>query len=115
MHELSIALGIIDVASEELERLGGARVLAIHLELGPLCGVVESALRSAFELAREGSPFEASRLVIEPVPIAVRCPSCDADHPALSIQDLRCAACGDPAPRVIRGRELEIVALEIES
>jgi hydrogenase nickel incorporation protein HypA/HybF len=59
MHELSIALSIIDAACEEAERHAGARVVAVHLKLGPLSGVVKEALVSAYELAREGSPLGA--------------------------------------------------------
>ena len=59
MHELSIALSIVDMAAEEAERQGG-RVVAVHLKLGPLSGVVKAALLSAYELAREGSPLPDS-------------------------------------------------------
>jgi len=114
MHELSIALGILDIASEEAARLDGGRIVAIHLKLGPLSGIVEEALRSAFELAREGTPFAETSLVIEAVPIAAFCPACEADRPVESIQRLHCAECGTPTPRVVRGRELETVALEVE-
>ena len=38
MHELSIALCILDMAGEEAERRGG-RVVAVHLKLGALAGV----------------------------------------------------------------------------
>jgi len=112
MHELSIAISLIDVAAEEAERRG-VEVVAVHLRLGPLSGVVREALLSAFELAREGSPLAEARLVIEDVPIAVYCPTCDAEQAAQSIQQICCAICGTPTPRVVRGRELEISALEI--
>jgi hydrogenase nickel incorporation protein HypA/HybF len=115
MHELSIALGILDVAEEESARRGGARVAAIHLKLGPLSGVVKEALVSAYELAREASPFPHAELVIEEVPITAWCPTCAAERPVVSIRQLCCADCGAPAPGVVRGRELEVVALEIES
>jgi hydrogenase nickel incorporation protein HypA/HybF len=115
MHELSIALGILDIVSEEAERHGGARVTAIHLKLGPLSGVVKEALISAYELAREGSPFADSELVVEEVPVVVRCPACAADRPVESIQQMCCSACGTPTPEVVRGRDLEVTALELES
>jgi hydrogenase nickel incorporation protein HypA/HybF len=114
MHELSIALSILDVAAEEAERRGGLRVVAVHLKLGPLSGVVKEALVSAYELAREGSPLENSRLAIEEVPIVVHCPACAADSPVESIQQLCCSACGTPTAEIVSGRELEVTALEIE-
>src|SRR4051812_29420994 len=107
MHELSIALGIVDVAAEEAGRRGG-RGVAVHLKLGPLSGVVPAALRSAFELAREQEPaVAAAELLIEDVPVAAYCPGCAAER-AVPFPELRCPACGAPTPEIVRGRELEV-------
>jgi hydrogenase nickel incorporation protein HypA/HybF len=114
MHELSIALSILDLAAEEAERRGG-RVAAVHLKLGPLSGVVEEALRSAYDLAREGTPLAGAELVVAGAPLTAWCPACAAERTLASPQALCCPACGAPTPEVLRGRELEVVALEIES
>jgi hydrogenase nickel incorporation protein HypA/HybF len=111
MHELSIALGLLDVAAEEAERAGGGKVVAIHLKWGPLSGVVKEALVLAYELAREGTPLEQAELRVEEVPIVAYCPACAAEH-TLTLEQLGCPVCGGP-PRIVTGRELEVVALEI--
>jgi len=113
MHELSVALSILDVALEEAKRHGG-RVLAIHLRLGPLCGVIKPALVSAYELAREGAAVEQSILVVEEVPIRIWCQTCEAERGG-ALQEMCCPVCGSAPSRVVSGRELEVVALEIES
>lgn len=114
MHELSIALGILDIAEEEGRRHGG-RVAAIHLKLGRFSGVVKEALLSAYELAREGTPLAAADLIVEVVPLVVHCVACDADQETTTELGLRCPVCGGPVSEVVHGRELEIRALEIES
>jgi hydrogenase nickel incorporation protein HypA/HybF len=114
MHELSIALSILDVAEEEAERQQG-RVAAIHLKFGPLSGVVREALESAYELAREGTPLAGAKLVIEEVPLVVHCPVCAADRTPPSMRHLCCPDCGAPTSEVVSGRELEVCALEMES
>lgn len=114
MHELSIALSILDLAAAEAERHGG-HVVAVHLKLGPLAGVVKEALLSAYDLAREGTPLERAELVVAETPLAAFCPSCVAERPLASPQELCCPACGTATPEVVSGRELEVVALEIES
>ncbi len=115
MHELSIALGIIDIADEEAAPLGPGTIAAVHVKLGPLSGVVKEALVSAFDLAREGSSLARSSLVFEDVPITVFCPSCGSPRPVKSVYDLSCQLCGTPGTEVISGRELEVVAMEVES
>lgn len=115
MHELSIALSILDLAEQEAERHGGGRVAAVHLRLGPLSGVVKEALLSAYGLAREGSNLQTTELLIEETPLVAYCPACAVQRPLASAQELCCPECGVPTPEVITGRELEVVALEIES
>ena len=51
MHEVSIAMSIIELAQEESERRG-VQVSAVHLKLGALSGVVKEALLGAFECVR---------------------------------------------------------------
>jgi hydrogenase nickel incorporation protein HypA/HybF len=114
MHELSIALGILDLAGEEAERHGGGRVAAIHLKLGAFSGVVKAALVSAFELAREGTPMGQAELIVEEVPAVARCPACATSHALAPVPELICPSCGGPTPELTSGRELEVVALEID-
>jgi hydrogenase nickel incorporation protein HypA/HybF len=114
MHELSIAMNILDIAAEEAQRRE-ARVLAVHLRVGPLSGVVPQALASAFELAREGTALADCRLVVEDVPITIYCPTCAGERQTPSLHSLCFRECGSPAERLIGGRELELTALEIEA
>ncbi|MGH9406954.1 MAG: hydrogenase maturation nickel metallochaperone HypA [Terriglobia bacterium] len=113
MHELSIALSIIEMAEEEAERRGNARVDAIHLKLGPLSGIVPEALLSAYELACERTRLAGSKLMIETIPVLVYCPACQAQRVLKSIQSFCCPECGTLTPDVRQGRELEVVALEL--
>jgi len=64
MHELSIALNIVEIAEEQLARYGGERILAVHIQVGPLAGVAKEALMFSFGLACEGTAAEGARLVI---------------------------------------------------
>jgi hydrogenase nickel incorporation protein HypA/HybF len=114
MHELSIALSILEAAAEERRRHGSARVTAIRVRIGPLAGVVTEALLSAFELARMGWIFPAVRLEIEQAPLTIHCARCGTERLAESTQRLHCAHCGAAGERVISGRQLEFVRMEIE-
>lgn len=115
MHELSIALSIIDMATEEASRQQSERVAAVYLKLGPLSGVMKQALVSAFDLACEGSPLEGTLLVIEDVPVTIWCGGCEAETAAVAFNELRCCTCGEPATRIVHGQELEVVALELQT
>ena len=113
MHELSIAMSIVDMAQEEPEPAQRQQVHAVHLEARPLAGVVKEALLSSYEMACEATPLEGSQLVIEEIPVEVFCPKCQAPRLVASIQWFCCPECGTPTTNVLRGKELEVVALEI--
>jgi hydrogenase nickel incorporation protein HypA/HybF len=114
MHELSIAMSIVELAEEEIERRGSVQVRAVHLKLGALSGVVKEALLASYEMACEGTSLAGSRIVIEEVPVIVFCPSCQSQRPVSSIQLFCCAECGTPTSEIVQGKEIEVFALEIE-
>lgn len=114
MHELSIAVSMVDMAVEEAAQRGGVKVNAIHLKLGALTGVVKDALLFSYEIACQGTPLEGSSLVIEEIPIIVFCPKCKTETPPVAMNNLCCPQCETPTPEVISGREMEVTALEIE-
>jgi hydrogenase nickel incorporation protein HypA/HybF len=113
MHELSIALSIIEIAEEEIARLGASEVTSIHVRIGALSGVGKRSLSSAFELARENTGCARSDLVFEDVPVIAHCPSCGVPRPISSIQQFHCAVCDSQAGEVVQGRELQVTAMEI--
>jgi hydrogenase nickel incorporation protein HypA/HybF len=65
MHELSIATALVEVACEEAEHRGLARVEALHVRIGPLAGIVKEALLFSFDLAAAGTAIEGARLEVE--------------------------------------------------
>lgn len=113
MHELSIAMSIVEMADEEARRRG-VRVNAVHLKLGTLSGVVKEALLFSYDLVCEGTALEGSHLIIEEIPTVVYCPVCEAERKLDSIQRFCCSVCDTPTPEVMQGKELEVVALEIQ-
>ena len=66
MHELSIALSLIDSVCEELPKLGaGVHLRGIRLRVGRLSGVVAAALAFAYEVAAADSAIAGVPLAIE--------------------------------------------------
>jgi hydrogenase nickel incorporation protein HypA/HybF len=113
MHELSIAMSIVDLASEEAELRGASGVDVVYLRLGPLSGVVKEALLFSYEIACQQTPLAGSKLLIEEAPIIANCPTCHDRRTVQSIQSLCCVECGTPTPEILEGRELMVTALEL--
>lgn len=113
MHELSIAMSIVELAEEEAERRG-VQISAVHLKLGALSGVMKEALLASYEMACDDTSLKGARLVIEDIPVVIFCPRCQLQRPLSSVQLFCCPECGTPCSEVVHGKELEVVALEIQ-
>jgi hydrogenase nickel incorporation protein HypA/HybF len=113
MHELSIAMEIVEAAAEEAERRR-VRVSAVHLRLGALSGVVKDALLCAWEAACRDTPLAGAQLAVEDVPLVVFCPRCNLPRELISLQSFACPECHTPTLDIRQGKELEVFALEVE-
>lgn len=94
MHELSLALSILDAADSEADRQGLGLVSAIHVELGALSGVTADALISAFELARGDSRFPNVELKIEEIELEAYCRQCAVRRTLELPRNLHCPSRG---------------------
>jgi hydrogenase nickel incorporation protein HypA/HybF len=114
VHEVSIAMRLVEIACEQLPRLGaGARIAALHVRIGPLAAVGSDALRFSFGAAAAGTAVAGARLEIEEVALIAWCDRCAGERRIDSMQLLQCPDCGAPTPRILTGRELELAALEV--
>jgi hydrogenase nickel incorporation protein HypA/HybF len=113
MHELSIAMSIVDAVLEEAQQRA-VRVSAVHLRLGALSSVVKDALLFSYEIACQGTLLEGSHLIVEDVPVVVFCPQCNERRTLPSVQLFACPECGAPTGNIVQGKELEVFALEVE-
>ena len=113
MHELSIALSIVDGALEELQRRGAPQATAVHVRVGRLSGVDKDALLFSYGVACQDTELARSHLVIEDVDVVIFCPACGAERQTRSFPALTCGECGSLAERVVHGEELEITGMEV--
>lgn len=113
MHELSIALSILEqVEQQPSARCGGVR--AVQVKIGALAGVDVEALRFAWEVARTGTPLAATELEVEQIPLRVRCPRCGRTR-LTEMQTIACPDCADIEQEILAGRELELTSLEVDT
>ena len=111
MHELSIAIRLIDLAEGHLQAAGGGRVATIRLRVGWLAGVVPEALQAAIAMAAQGTPLVAAAVEIEEVPVRIWCPECGREVELPGLVPLACPKCGVRSGDVRAGDELELVSL----
>ncbi len=113
MHELSIAMALVEQVEAVVRERKAAGVAKVSVTVGALSGVDSEALREAFPLAAEGSVVAGADLVIEGVEAAVRCRGCGKrSRPEPPF--ICCGECGSGEVDLEAGRELYIHAIDID-
>lgn len=113
MHELSIAMNLVEITESAVKHRGVTRIEAVHLRLGVFSGVVADSLFFAYEFATEGTLLAGSSLIIEEVPLVIYCPNCQLERELDNIQSLECPVCGTASNEIRQGKEIEIAYLEV--
>ncbi|MEJ2508407.1 MAG: hydrogenase maturation nickel metallochaperone HypA [Gammaproteobacteria bacterium] len=113
MHELSVCQGLMRQLQQIAAEQGAAAVSKVVVHIGPLSGVEPQLLEQAFPLASAGTVAADAVLVMERLPVRVRCQSCGAESEAAPNR-LLCAACGDWHTQLISGDELLLASVELD-
>ncbi len=113
MHEFSIAMDIVDIATSSARKEAATVVKEIEIEIGQLSGVVMEALEFSLEAAVKGTIIENARRNLIIVAGKARCTQCLTEYDTDTLFK-PCPMCQACAPDVIQGRELRVKSLIVE-
>jgi hydrogenase nickel incorporation protein HypA/HybF len=113
MHEMSIAISVIDAVRTEAAKHPGSRPSKVGLRVGELAAIDASSLEFCFEALLRGTDLEQLRLAIESRPRRHRCLGCTTEF-EIKHYEFHCPHCGELRSEYVSGDELEIAYLEME-
>ncbi|ARF59034.1 hydrogenase maturation nickel metallochaperone HypA [Streptomyces gilvosporeus] len=111
MHEMSLALAVVDQIDGAARFERATSVRSVRLQVGELAGVVPDALAFSFELACTGTVLEGAELITEQVAGRARCRPCTRTWATGMPPQLTCPGCGGADTELLSGRELQIVSV----
>lgn len=112
MHELSIAVSLVEEVEAILSKENAEKVLSLEVSIGEISGVEREPFEFCFPLAAEGTALEKARLEIKEVPAVVRCGDCQTQsHPEVPF--FVCANCKSSNVRIEEGRDFLLTSLEV--
>lgn len=112
MHETSISIELVQLASEQALFNNATRVLKVGIRIGELSSVIPEALEFAWDDSIKNTICEGAILEIERVKAKAICPT-HGEVTLEMIKGLRCPICNTPTPSIVQGEELELDTLEL--
>ncbi|MFW5721536.1 MAG: hydrogenase maturation nickel metallochaperone HypA [Bacteroidota bacterium] len=113
MHELKIALELIEIIKDVAEKENLKSVTKVNIQFGKMIQIVPDIFQFAFEEATRDSIAEGAKLNLEILPVKFACKKCNLNT---EVGDLlfKCPNCGSVDLDLIQGRETIIESIEGE-
>jgi hydrogenase nickel incorporation protein HypA/HybF len=113
MHEVSIALSLLEMIEEKCREEGYAFVKSLKVRIGKASGILPEALQFAFASAKRNTIAGNAELVIDLIPVQGICKDCTRRFEWPTSYLFECPFCKSPSFRVLSGYEMELVEIEV--
>ena len=113
MHEMSIALSIVEAVDAKARQEGARKVSGIELLVGKLAGIEAESLKFCFSAAAKGTLAEDAVLVIEEPEGTGECGECGTRFP-VNFYYAECPGCRSLRITIVSGEEFLIQSMTIE-
>lgn len=113
MHEMSIAVNILDIVKSELAKNDAGELKSIKLKIGAMTAVEPESLSFCFSAITEGTDMAGVKLDIEEIAVRGRCNNCFTEFELDRYFSTPCPGCGGSSSELVSGRELDIVSMEV--
>ena len=113
MHELSIVASLFETLEEKAKDNRAKKIISVRLKVGALSGVVPELLKTAFDIYKKDTLADEAELVIEEVPLKVKCLKCGAEITKDDFVFI-CEECASSELKTLAGTELLLEKVELE-
>lgn len=114
MHEYSVVASLIELCEENARENGAQRVAKVVVSIGERSGMDKSLFISAFETFREESQVcKNAVLEILEEKVKLECQECGEVFQPNGISYGECIKCKSSSLKIIGGREMHLMSLEL--
>lgn len=111
MHEMSIAVSILDIVNEEARKNNLSKISKVKLKIGEMANIVPELLVSSWEILVQDTMADQSKLEYDFIPLTAKCSDCGVEFHIENVV-FQCSKCSSPNIKVISGEELNILYVE---
>ena len=113
MHEMSIAVNIVDIICQKAEDEDASKINSVDLLIGSLSGIMIDSLEFCFEAACKNTLAEGAKLQVDKIKAEAFCKSCNKNF-IMESEFSPCPTCTDFNYEILRGKELSIKSFNID-
>lgn len=113
MHELSLAISVMEIVVQEARKLDKHSIKAIEIEVGDFAGVELSSFRFSMEAVIRASVFDKAEVRLISIQAIAECVNCRISFNAPS-RFCCCPQCKDYCVSLIQGTEFRLTAIIFE-
>ncbi len=114
MHEMSLAMSVMEIARREMERAGKTRLNGLEIEVGEQAGVERETFVAAMRAVTRSETGREVAVRIVDIPARAQCLVCGVRFRPRSFFPRVCPDCGSGQCLVTEGREFRLVSLTCE-
>ena len=113
MHEMSIAMSIVEAVDAKARAEGAGRISEVDLLVGKLAGIQPESLKFCFSSAAKGTLAQEALLAIEEPEGVGECGECGMRFP-VTFYYAECPDCRSLRVTIVSGEEFLIQSITIE-
>ena len=113
MHEMTIAMNIVDIICQKANEEKAVKVNSVKLEIGELSGVMINSLEFCFEAACKNTIVDGAELNINKIQAEAFCKSCKNIF-RMESDFSSCPKCNDFDFEIKKGKEFSIKSFNID-
>ncbi len=113
MHEMTLAVGIVDLAVQTAEQNDAKKINSITVEAGALAGILQDALEFCFTEAARNTIAENAVLNYVVIPAQAVCGTCGFHFPAQE-RMAKCPKCEAYVFEISGGTEMRVKDINVD-
>lgn len=113
MHEVSLALSLLQIAEDTCRNQGYRIIESVKIKIGRAAGINPDSLLFVLETAKKGTLAERANFLMEMVSLGGLCQDCGQIFEIEETYIFHCPFCASTSFKLTQGREFEIVEMEV--
>ena len=115
MHELPVTERILDIIVSHAKRNNVQKVVSVNLRVGELSDLENEWIQHYFDYLAKDSVAEGAKLVIERVPVVMRCNGCTNSFQVdvKEMKEIECPDCDSKDYTLVSGKDYYIKDMEV--